>query len=60
MHDPISDAKADQEKGLHWISQIKDAVEKDLFRLVYQPIVSMQGDPGERYEVLLRMIGPRQ
>ena len=58
VHDAISDAKADKEKGQHWVAQIKHAVEHDLFRLVYQPIVSMQGEPGERYEVLLRMLGP--
>ncbi len=58
VHDAISDAKADQEKGQHWTTQIKHAVEHDRFRLVYQPIVSMQGETGERYEVLLRMLGP--
>ena len=57
VHDAISDAKADKEKGQQWVAQIKHAVEHDLFRLVYQPIVSMQGEPGERYEVLLRMLG---
>ncbi len=58
VHDAISDAKADKEQGQHWVAQIKHAVENDRFRLVYQPIVSMQGEPGERYEVLLRMLGP--
>lgn len=57
LHDPVRDAKADQAKGQQWAAQIKHAVETDGFRLVYQPIVSMQGDPVERYEVLLRMVG---
>lgn len=57
-HDPVQDAKADQAKGQQWTALIKHAVETDGFRLVYQPIVSMQGDPVERYEVLLRMVGP--
>jgi multidomain signaling protein FimX len=37
---------------------IGEAVAQDGFLLVYQPIVSLAHAPGERYEVLLRMIDP--
>ncbi len=35
---------------------IKDALENDRFRLLYQPIVSLQGDTRENYAVLLRLL----
>ena len=34
---------------------LEDATENSRFRLVFQPIVSLRGDSGEHYEVLLRM-----
>jgi diguanylate cyclase (GGDEF)-like protein/PAS domain S-box-containing protein len=35
---------------------IKGALENDRFRLLYQPIVSLQGDTRENYAVLLRLL----
>lgn len=35
---------------------IRTALENERFRLVYQPIVSLQGDTRENYAVLLRML----
>ncbi len=35
---------------------IRHALEKDRFRLVYQPIVSLQGDTRENYAVLIRLL----
>jgi diguanylate cyclase (GGDEF)-like protein len=52
-----ADEKASNERDLEWIRRIKTALEKDRFRLLYQPIVSLHAEPGERYEVLLRMLG---
>lgn len=34
---------------------LEQALEKQLFKLVFQPIVSLRGDSGEHYEILLRM-----
>lgn len=51
-----ADEKASNERDLGWIQRIKTALEKDRFRLVYQPIVSLHAEPGERYEVFLRML----
>lgn len=38
-----------------WEKRIKEALDKDLFELSYQPVVSLHGDGDELYEVLLRM-----
>lgn len=49
---------AEHEDGTHaedWLKAIKRALENDKFALVFQPIVSLHGVPGEFYEVLLRM-----
>jgi len=37
------------------INLLRQALEKGLFKLVFQPIVSLRGDSGEHYEALLRM-----
>ena len=37
------------------IKLLETALEKNLFKLVFQPIVSLRGDSGEHYEALLRM-----
>lgn len=48
---------ADHEGGVSSITKlISNALEQDRFRLVYQPIVSLQGDSRENYAVLLRML----
>lgn len=51
-----ADEKANNERDLEWIRKIQQAIEKERFRLVYQPIVSLHAEPGERYEILLRML----
>lgn len=38
------------------LQQIDEAFSRDRFRLVYQPIVSLQGDTRENYAVLVRML----
>jgi len=56
LHNPVVDEKIGKERDQQMHSLIKDALETNQFRLLYQPIVSLQGDTGEKYEVLLRMI----
>ncbi len=34
---------------------LKQALNNEQFKLVYQPVISLRGDSGEHYEVLLRM-----
>lgn len=55
----LAPAKPQQEKdegASQWEKKIRDALEKDRFRLVYQPIMALRGEPGENYEVLVRML----
>ena len=40
-----------------WEKRIKEALDKDLFELSYQPVVNLQNEAEEFYEVLLRMDG---
>jgi diguanylate cyclase (GGDEF)-like protein/PAS domain S-box-containing protein len=37
--------------------QLTQALKDDRFALFYQPIISLHGDPDERYEVFVRMFG---
>jgi diguanylate cyclase (GGDEF)-like protein/PAS domain S-box-containing protein len=51
--DPKKEA---QEKGqLQWVQRLKSALEENRFNLAFQPVVSLRDDPGQKYEVLLRM-----
>jgi len=55
LHNPVVDEKIGKERDQQMHALIKDALEDNQFKLLYQPIVSLQGDEGENYEVLLRM-----
>jgi len=55
MHNPVVDEQLGKEREQHWNQLIQDALGENRFYLVYQPIVSLQGDSNEKYEVLLRM-----
>jgi diguanylate cyclase (GGDEF)-like protein/PAS domain S-box-containing protein len=56
LHNPVVDEKIGRERDQQMYVLIKEALEHDQFQLLYQPIVSLQGDSGEKYEVLLRML----
>lgn len=55
LHNPVVDEQIGRERDQQMYALIKDALENDRFRLLFQPIVSLQGEGGEKYEVLLRM-----
>ncbi|WP_297529596.1 putative bifunctional diguanylate cyclase/phosphodiesterase [Thiohalobacter sp.] len=55
LHNPVTDEQRGREREAQWKQLIKEGLEQDRFHLVYQPIVSLQGDPQEKYEVLLRL-----
>ncbi len=57
LHNPVTDEKAGKEREVQWNQAIKKAIEENQFQLVYQPIVSLQGDHQEKYEVFVRMLG---
>jgi diguanylate cyclase (GGDEF)-like protein/PAS domain S-box-containing protein len=57
--DPAAQDKARDEENRHWLSLVRDAIDNNKFTLFYQPIISLHGDEGEYYEILLRMRGPK-
>lgn len=52
----IADEIASLEEDKAWAQRIRLALKSNHFVLHFQPIVSLHGEPGERYDVLLRMI----
>ncbi len=57
--DPAAQDKADAEKQRAWLNLVKDALAHDGFSLFFQPIISILGEEGEFYEILLRLNGPK-
>lgn len=57
VYDIKIDAKVVQETGKEQGDRLTEALQKDRFKLVFQPIVNLCAAPAERYEVLLRMLG---
>jgi len=55
IFDPSARDRAETERIAAWVKRIKDALVGDGFVLHYQPIISMNGQPGEMYETFLRM-----
>lgn len=55
LHNPVADEQVGREREQQWNHLIQEALSEDRFHLVYQPIVSLQGETAEKYEVLLRM-----
>ncbi len=56
IFNPAMQELAVQEETNVWANKIKLALKENKFRLLFQPIVSLHGEPGAHYEVLLRMI----
>lgn len=55
QHDPVTEEKAGRARDEQWTRRVREALEKNEFWLVYQPIASLHGETQEKYEVLLRM-----
>lgn len=55
LHNPLTDDRRGRDRDEQWGHLIDQALKEDRFHLVYQPIVSLQGEISEKYEVLLRM-----
>ncbi|WHZ18225.1 MAG: PAS/PAC domain-containing protein [Rhodanobacteraceae bacterium] len=60
IHDPAAADKAEAARQQQWLDMIDAALEQDGFLLYYQPVINLQGEEGEFYEVLLRMRGPTE
>ncbi|MEJ2362235.1 MAG: EAL domain-containing protein [Gammaproteobacteria bacterium] len=55
-YNPAIEEMAEQEQANVWNSRIKQALKENKFKLMFQPVVSLHGEPGAHYEVLLRML----
>ncbi|HLM54251.1 MAG TPA: bifunctional diguanylate cyclase/phosphodiesterase, partial [Pseudoxanthomonas sp.] len=55
IFDPGAVDRAEEQRVQEWIGRIQESLQSGGFVLHYQPAVSLQGGPGELYEVLLRM-----
>ena len=55
IYNPALEEMAEQEQANVWTNRIKLALKENKFKMLYQPIVSLHGEPGAHYEVLLRL-----
>ena len=55
-YNPAIEEMAVQEQSNIWGTRIKQALKDNSFKMMFQPIVSLHGEPGAHYEVLLRML----
>ena len=58
LYDPAEELAAAANRG-NVVAMIQHALEKNSFRLLFQPIISLRGDSHENYEVLLRLLNPQ-
>ncbi|NNG13507.1 MAG: EAL domain-containing protein, partial [Halobacteria archaeon] len=56
FHNVAVDDQMSQDHEGEWDAMVRKTLEEKRFYLVYQPIVSLNGDTRERYEVLLRIL----
>lgn len=56
LYNPLTEGMAEREQASLRVKQLKTALRDNRFQLLFQPVVSLHGDPVENYEVLLRML----
>jgi diguanylate cyclase (GGDEF)-like protein/PAS domain S-box-containing protein len=57
LFDPGAVDRAEEERIAAWVARIRNALDKDGFRMDFQPVIALQGDGSEMYEVFLSMQG---
>lgn len=55
IFDPSAVDRAEEERIQAWVSRLRDALDNDRFLLYYQPVISLQGEPGAIYETYIRL-----
>lgn len=58
VFDPADELAAAASRG-NILAMLQQALERNSFRLLFQPIISLRGDSHEHYEVLLRLLDPQ-
>ena len=56
LYDPADPEKAGMAADMGWAARVREMLEHDRFRLVFQPIVSVRSGEVHDYEVLMRMV----
>ena len=51
IHQPNDAQMGEQEKDERWTLKLREAVKENRLALLYQPIISLHGEPGERYQI---------
>lgn len=55
LYDAGAVDRAEAERIDAWVQRLRDALANNGFQLHYQPLVSLQGEPAQHYECLLRL-----
>jgi diguanylate cyclase (GGDEF)-like protein/PAS domain S-box-containing protein len=55
IFDPAAADRAEEERVQRWLERLREAIAHDHFLLHFQPVLSLQGEPGELYETFLRL-----
>ncbi|MEO6263398.1 MAG: EAL domain-containing protein [Luteimonas sp.] len=55
IFDPSAVDRAEEERIQAWVGRMRDALDRDRFLLHYQPVISLQGEPGATYEAYIRL-----
>ncbi|HVI26936.1 MAG TPA: EAL domain-containing protein [Xanthomonadaceae bacterium] len=55
IFDPSAVDRAEEERIQAWVARLRDALANDRFLLHYQPVISLQGEPGAMYETYVRL-----
>ena len=58
IYNPADELAAAASRG-DILAMLQQALDKNSFRLLFQPIISLRGDTHEHYEVLLRLLDPQ-
>ena len=56
LYDPSDSNKDGMAEDMGWASRVREMLEEDKFQLVYQPIMALNDDQVQDYEVLVRMV----
>jgi len=51
LFQPDDKQMGEQEKDERWTLKLREAVKENRLALLYQPIISLHGEPGERYQI---------
>jgi diguanylate cyclase (GGDEF)-like protein/PAS domain S-box-containing protein len=55
VFDPSAVDRAEEERIQAWVLRLREALDHDRFVLYYQPVISLQGEPGAMYETYIRL-----